>query len=366
MSSASVPKVARGQGGALDALRFAASLLIVLYHFGDDAPTALQSLHPVFGRGYLATDFFLMLSGYVLGRGYGDKVVSGVESAASFLKRRLLRIWPGHLIVLAAFFVIVEAGLLVHLAPNHPGDFTLKALVLQALLVQAWGFSGGHGWNEPTWSLSAFVVCYAAFPIVWRAIARLKSPGAVLALGLTAVMGANLVSQAALSAPVYDLPIEHGLLRALPLFLFGMTLARLATLVKAPSALAVAGAIGFVALQALGRYDLASVLCIAAIMLGVSGEPRRPSALITQAGRISFALFITHILTAMLWFHPWRIIEQRLDLADPARWVIWAAAVPVAVIVAVLFDRFVDQPVQKLIANLRARPGRYPAPARSG
>ena len=40
-----------GRGGALDGLRFAAALLIVLYHNGAEAPVVLADLHPVFGRG---------------------------------------------------------------------------------------------------------------------------------------------------------------------------------------------------------------------------------------------------------------------------------------------------------------------------
>jgi peptidoglycan/LPS O-acetylase OafA/YrhL len=59
------------RGGALDLLRFVAALFIVLYHVAERAPVSLFAIHPALGRGYLATDFFLMLSGYVLARTYG-------------------------------------------------------------------------------------------------------------------------------------------------------------------------------------------------------------------------------------------------------------------------------------------------------
>ncbi len=59
------------RGGALDLLRFVAALFIVLYHVAERAPVSLFAIHPAFGRGYLATDFFLMLSGYVLAKTYG-------------------------------------------------------------------------------------------------------------------------------------------------------------------------------------------------------------------------------------------------------------------------------------------------------
>ena len=46
-------------------------MFVVLFHFGDEAPIPLHALHSVWERGYLATDFFLMLSGFVLARAYG-------------------------------------------------------------------------------------------------------------------------------------------------------------------------------------------------------------------------------------------------------------------------------------------------------
>ena len=66
MSASPVPASRPARGGALDALRFVASALVVVFHFGDAAPISLQSMHGFLGRGYLATDFFLMLSGFVL------------------------------------------------------------------------------------------------------------------------------------------------------------------------------------------------------------------------------------------------------------------------------------------------------------
>lgn len=48
------------RGGWLDVLRFAAGALIILYYFREAAPTPLGVVHPVFDRGYLLTDFFII------------------------------------------------------------------------------------------------------------------------------------------------------------------------------------------------------------------------------------------------------------------------------------------------------------------
>ena len=63
------------RGGALDALRFLASMFVVLFHFGDEAPIPLADLHSVWERGYLATDFFLLLSGFVAYQTIGGEFI---------------------------------------------------------------------------------------------------------------------------------------------------------------------------------------------------------------------------------------------------------------------------------------------------
>lgn len=348
-----------GRGGALDGLRFAAALLIVLYHYGAEAPLVLADLHPVFGRGYLATDFFLILSGFVLGRAYGGQILSGRVSLFGFLKKRLTRLWPAQLIVLAAMAVLVMLAQAAGDHPGHPGNFTPLALLMQTFMVQAWGVAGGVGWNQPSWSLSALLVCYAAFPLAWRWISRMTSPTALLALGLAAVMGADLVCLKVFHHTVYDLDFSLGVVRAAPLFLMGLCIARVVELgapsVRAARGLSVLALIAFVALQTLGRLDLPSLIAIAAIVLGFGRLPvRRPSALVEQGAKLSFALFVTHALTGLLWFGALDLLTAHVTLAPWLHWSLWALSLPLSLVVAALFHRFVDKPAQGWLAKRRA------------
>lgn len=348
-----------GRGGALDALRFAAALLIVLYHYGAEAPVALTDLHPVFGRGYLATDFFLILSGFVLGRAYGGQILSGRVSLAGFVRKRLTRLWPAQLIVLAVMAVVVLSAELIGLFPAHPANFTPLALLMQVFMVQAWGVVGGGGWNHPSWSLSALLVCYAAFPLVWRWVGRLTSPAALLALGLTGMMGADLICKAVFHHTLYDLDYSLGVVRAAPLFLLGVCIARMVEL-GAPSVpmARVLAALAFVALamlQVAGRVDLASLVCIAVIVWGFGRLPvRKPSALVEQGARLSFALFVTHALTGLVWFGALEALAGKVTLAPWLHWGLWALSLPAALVVAALFNRFVDEPLQGWLAKRRA------------
>lgn len=358
----------QGRGGALDALRFVAALLIVLYHYGSEAPVELTNLHPVFGRGYLATDFFLILSGFVLGRAYGGQVLSGGIGMVAFLKKRLTRLWPAQLTVLAAMLVVVIGAEFAGDHPGHPDNFRPLGLVMQALMIQAWGLPGGGGWNHPSWSLSALIVCYAAFPLAWRWISRMSSPAALLALGLTTVMAGDLLCHRVFHHAIYDLDFSLGIVRAAPLFLLGICIARvvetgalpaLAARLLAGLALAV-----LIMLQIAGRMDLPSIVAIAAVVLGLGRLPvLKPSRLVEQGARLSFALFVTHALTGLLWFGGLEVLTAHQTLAPWLHWSLWALSAPLSLVVAGLFHHLVDEPVQAWLA--RSRVSRRPAEAPS-
>ncbi|HSU19545.1 MAG TPA: acyltransferase family protein, partial [Acidobacteriaceae bacterium] len=102
----------------LDALRGIAALAVVEYH-----ATAL-SAH-AFRHGYLAVDFFFVLSGFVLSYAYGDRLAEG-WSTASFMKARFIRLWPLNTLGLLL-------GLLLGVA-HHPLDAALLRTILLNLI----------------------------------------------------------------------------------------------------------------------------------------------------------------------------------------------------------------------------------------
>ena len=56
--------------------------------------------------------------------------------------------------------------------------------------------------------------------------------------------GADVLTQVLLGYPVYQMPLQFGVLRALPLFLLGVALARAAASRPCPAPLAMAGTLG--------------------------------------------------------------------------------------------------------------------------
>lgn len=347
------PPIARG--GWLDSLRIVMASLMVLYHFREAGPSTLVALHPVFDRGFLITNFFLIDSGYVLGRVYADRFARGALSPGDFLRRRALRVAPAHLMVLAFLVAVVGLAGLAGIAPRHPEWFDWSALPAQVFLVQAFGAPGGQGWNAPTWTLSALLACYALFPLAARAFGRL-SPLAALAVGAGACMGADHVSHALLGRPFYSLPFSHGLLRALPLFVLGMALARAGSVMRVGErtavVLAIGTSLGLVAIQAGVGAAEASLTLIALLVLVAGAVPvRRPSRLISELALAAFAVYLTNEVIRIIWFGLANVLIDRLGLSVEMAWVLWGLGVVAALAGGYAFWRFVDRPTQAFIAR---------------
>jgi len=338
------------RGGPLDALRFFAAFFMVVYHYAEQAPVSLFSLHPALGRGYLATDFFILLSGYVLGRAYGDRVANRQVGDREFLLKRFARVWPAHLVMLAGFVALILITGLVGVAPQNPQWFQWSQLPAQVLLIQAWGFDGPSGWNTPTWTLSALIFCYAAFPVLWRAFARIRSPWVALAVGLAIFAAVDAACRYTVGQPSYRLPLKYGVIRALPLFLVGALIARLGREVVVSAraadligAVAIAGVVG---LNLVGAFDHASLALLGALIFAAGASARKDWGWAKTAGRLAFSLYLTNQFVGVTWFGAQHVAAGKLGLNDGALWLTWALAFPAAVVFAALFERFVDAPLQ--------------------
>lgn len=146
----------------LDGLRGAAALMVVWYHIFEGFAFAKGA--PVidsFNHGYLAVDFFFMLSGFVISYAYDDRW-NGRMTTWQFFKRRLIRLHPmiimGALIGTVTF--LLQGG--VKWDGTHtPAVWVLVAFLLTCLFLPAYPGAGyeirGNGemfpLNGPAWSL---------------------------------------------------------------------------------------------------------------------------------------------------------------------------------------------------------------------
>ena len=74
----------------LDGLRGVAALVVIWYHIFEAFATSPYD--QMLNHGYLAVDFFFVLSGFVVGYAYDDRW--GKMSIGGFFKRRLIRLHP--------------------------------------------------------------------------------------------------------------------------------------------------------------------------------------------------------------------------------------------------------------------------------
>lgn len=75
----------------LDGLRGVAALMVIFYHIGEGFATS--PVDQAINHGYLAVDFFFVLSGFVLGYAYDGRWQRGMTEGG-FLLRRIIRLQP--------------------------------------------------------------------------------------------------------------------------------------------------------------------------------------------------------------------------------------------------------------------------------
>jgi peptidoglycan/LPS O-acetylase OafA/YrhL len=146
----------------LDGLRGTAALLVVVYHIFEGLAFAAGVETIWFlNHGYLAVDFFFILSGFVIGYAYDDRLASGMTTGW-FIKRRLIRLHP--MIVMGGLIGVV--AYLVQGGVKWDGTPVAISLVMLALLCDMFMIPAtpgsridvrGNGemfsLNGPSWSL---------------------------------------------------------------------------------------------------------------------------------------------------------------------------------------------------------------------
>ena len=146
----------------LDGLRGVAALLVVFYHIFEGFSFAGGgTLITVINHGYLAVDFFFILSGFVIGYAYDDRWKKNL-TLKGFFKRRLIRLHPmivmGAVIGCITFFI--QGGVKWD-GTQVATSAVMLALLLAMFFIPAYPGAGydvrGNGemfsLNGPSWSL---------------------------------------------------------------------------------------------------------------------------------------------------------------------------------------------------------------------
>ena len=209
----------------LTGVRGFAALAVLFYHIrGGMAGYLPGAVIDGFAHGYLAVDLFFVLSGFVLWWNYGPAFVAeGTRAAPRFLVRRIARIFPLHLAILAAMALFALALLA---SGRDPGPhYGFAALPAHALLLQNWGFTADLRWNDPAWSISTEWAAYLLLAATGGWAARLPAGRwsfPLFALLLAAALGGWFAATG--RAGIGDDIAATGLVRCLAEFFIGVAL----------------------------------------------------------------------------------------------------------------------------------------------
>lgn len=160
----------------LDGLRGVAALLVVAHHLFETYYHTAPN-QPI-NHGYLAVDFFFVLSGFVIGYAYDDRW--NRMSTWNFVKRRLIRLHP-----------MVIFGTLIGVALFYWGDCHSFPIIsdtpwYMVLLVMVWAFTmipvptsmDIRGWmetnplNGPVWSLQWEYLANILYALFFRRFSK--------------------------------------------------------------------------------------------------------------------------------------------------------------------------------------------------
>ena len=360
----------------LDGLRGVAALLVVFYHIFEGFSFAAGGAPiTVINHGYLAVDFFFILSGFVIGYAYDDRL-GRTMSLGNFFKRRLIRLHP--MIVLGAVLGAVSYAL--QGCEQWDGTHVAASMIMLALLCALFFIPAAPGaaydvrgnaemfpLNGPSWSLFFEYIgnlLYALF------VHRL-SDRALLAL--VVLSGAGLAWFVLFDPVGYGmigvgwtldgLNFVGGLLRMLFPYTLGLLLSRHFRPVRVRGAFWTCSALllvlfcvpfvpgrGVVTYNGLFEFGCIFIVFPLLVWLAASGQTtdRRSRAVCKFSGDISYPLYAVHY-PVMYLFYAWLIRTGQHTFAET-----WPVALGVyagSVLLAYAALRLYDEPVRRWLAR---------------
>ena len=339
---------------ALTGVRGIAAWVVVFYHIRMSIAGLPLPVRDVFAKGYLAVDFFFLLSGFVIWLTRSDRIrTGGAASIPSFLQKRIARIWPLHLVTLGG---AVALALLLRATGRSDPQFVLPELPLHILLLQNWGFTHHLAWNDPAWSISAELGAYLLFPVLVMAVDWRRLPTlALLIVASGLLVGLHL----AMNAPSLgtDIP-RYGLLRCLVEFTTGSIVCALwlrwrgalrAPLWVALAAMLAAGSWIAGASETLVVPALfAVVLLLLALTAGKRGNPFE-LRWTHYLGEISYATYLSHFI---LWKAFKLVFVSDATAVSPMYVALYLGSV---LLVSIALYHLIERPAQRWLNRLPSR-----------
>lgn len=353
----------------LDALRGVAAIMVVLFHVFE-VYSGGDHVKQWMNHGYLAVDFFFMLSGYVMAHAYDDRW--GTMTVKDFFKRRLVRLHP--MIILgmtigAICFYFGASAYFPKIAETSVWQLLLVMFIGYTLLpiptsMDIRGWNEMHPLNGPAWSLFFEYIANILHALVLRRLSKIMLSILVFIAGLALI-------HLAVTSPNGDIiggwslepeQLRIGFTRLLFPYMAGMLLRRAIKVQEAKStflysslllilALSFPRVGGYENLWMNGLFDSLVVIFVfpAIVYLGAIGTIKNPLSekICTFLGDISYPIYIIHFPLAYV-FYAW-VTENQIPIEQGA--VVGLGLLILSIALSYLALKLYDEPVRKWLAK---------------
>lgn len=350
----------------IDVLRGMAILFVLLHHLGLRVPLRSTSLADLIPRwfldglnfsGYEAVFTFFVLSGFLIAqRSIARWGSLGTIDLGAFYVRRFARIVPGMLGVVAllsALHILRTPDFVIQGREQSLEGAIASALGLHLNWYEAkTGYLPG-GWDV-LWSLSIEAVFYIGFPVacvLLRSRSLLLSATLLLALSLPIArsqIGDNAIWQQKAYVPG---------LSAIALGVAGTLMSTSLPSTRACRlSLRLCGLVGLSAVLFAGSWLwkglqhgvmlvlTGSTLCILLSATG-AGEVARGFRWIARCGRMSYEVYLTHMLVVLGVCRWWRLWQWPGEHA----WLVYLMVVPLCLLLGGAYSRYFTTPAERWI-----------------
>jgi peptidoglycan/LPS O-acetylase OafA/YrhL len=349
----------------LDGLRGVAALMVVIFHTFE-AYADGSVFKQILNHGYLAVDFFFLLSGFVVAYAYDDRW--GKMTQWDFYKRRLVRLQPmvimGNVIGAALFyFQACPAFSLVSTTPVHKMllvmlvGFTMIPL-LPSMDIRGW--QEMHPLDGPAWSLFFEYIANILYAVGFRKLSN-------KALGVFVALSAGLLIHLTVWGPRGDViggwavdktQLHIGFARMLYPFFAGILLMRLGKRIHVPNAFAICSLLiavifcvprigGPEHLWMNGLYESFCIIVLFPIIVAMGAGDRVAGPFSTKVcrffGDISYPLYITHY--PLIYVYTAWVTRNKIPAAQGAVWGVVLLLTAVTIAYACL--KLYDEPVRE-------------------
>jgi len=184
---------------SLTGIRGAASVWVVIYHFGQGIPgySIIPSLYSysLVSNGFRGVDLFFILSGFIMMHAHAkDFARIDLENIRRFALLRAFRIYPVNFVALLLILAICAAlpGY-VEWFRSWTNEVSLKSytplsFLQTATLSNRWFIPDFGLWNIVTWSLSVELLAYLLLPFLAYLLLKIRSANLCLFISIASVL----------------------------------------------------------------------------------------------------------------------------------------------------------------------------------